>query len=207
MSQHTYQSPFSNEQPHYPGRKLLSWLLEPETPAIRYRTLVDLLDLPYNDPDAQEAQAAILRDPQVGQLLEAQKPGGYWIQPDYYIPKHSSTFWTLSILADMGLTRENEHIRQGCHYLFTHQRLDGSFCRRRQITGQGLRLEEFPDPCTHARIIRFLIQFGYGDDSRTRKGLAWLVDNQREDGMWLCGRPGRGCLRATPDFLRATVLD
>ncbi len=212
MSQQTFRSPFPFERshlkrPHHLDQKLLSWLLELEAPAIRYRTLVDLLDLPYDDREVREARAAVLHDPQIGQLLEAQKPGGYWIQPDYYIPKHYSTFWTLSILADMGLTRENEHISQGCNYLFTHQRLDGIFCRRQKITGQGLRLEEFPDPCTHARIIRFLIQFGYGNDSRTRKGLDWLLNNQREDGMWLCGRPGRGCLRATLDFLRAAVLD
>lgn len=186
---------------------ITSWLMEPGAPAIRYRTLVSLLGLPRDHPQVQEAQKAIAIDPLVKKLLATQKPEGYWAQPDYYIPKHSSTFWILSVLADLGLTREDEHIQRGCDYLFTHQRDDGSFCRRRNISGQRIRWEEAPDTCTHARIVRFLIQFGYHDDPRTRKGFEWLLQAQRKDGMWLCQRPGRGCLRATLDFLRAAVLD
>jgi hypothetical protein len=65
-----------------------------------------------------------------------------------------------------------------------------------------------PGPCTHARIVRFLLQFGYGDDARTRAAVAWLLANQRDDGMWHCRPDDRyGCLRATHDYLRAAVLD
>jgi hypothetical protein len=71
----------------------------------------------------------------------------------------------------------------------------------------GSRAAGRPD-CTQARIVRFLIQFGYGDDPRTRAALDWLLTTQRDDGMWLCDRADRhGCLRATLDFLRAAVLD
>jgi Squalene-hopene cyclase C-terminal domain len=177
-------------------QNLLSWLLEPESPSVRFKTMVYLLDLPQNHPDVREAQAAIACDSQVEKLFAAQKTGGYWVQPDYYIPKCYSTFWTLSILAEMGFTRENEHIRRGCDYLFTHQRLEGNFCRRRKAK-QGLIWEENPVPCTHARIIRFLIQYGYGADPRTRKGLDWLLNTQRKDGMWLCLKSGEGCYPST----------
>lgn len=190
-----------------PDAHLRSWLLEPETPAVRYRALISLLGLLPGHPQVQEARQAIADDPQVRKLLAAQKTSGYWVQPDYYVPKHYSTFWVLSVLADLGLTREDEHIRQGCDYLFTHQRPEGSFCWQKHISGQGICWEKDPDTCTQSRIIHLLIQAGYRDDPRTRNGFAWLFHTQRNDSMWLCNWPGRGCLRATLDFLRAAVLD
>jgi hypothetical protein len=114
----------------------------------------------------------------------------------------------LSTLADLGLTAEDEHIRPACEFLFTFQREHGGFCRRRRVAGKGMVWADQPGPCTHARIVRFLFQFGYGDDPRTRVAVDWLLANQREDGMWHCN-PGHryGCLRATHDYLRAAILD
>jgi hypothetical protein len=34
------------------------WLLEPENPSVRFRTLTDLLGAPQDDPDVQKARAA-----------------------------------------------------------------------------------------------------------------------------------------------------
>jgi hypothetical protein len=190
------------------NKTLLSWLLEAENPPVRYRTLTGLLDRPEDDPEVRETKAAIPAYPPVAALLAAQKPTGYWIQRDYYLPKNYSTFCVLSILADLGLTKGNEHIRRGCAYLFTHQREDGQFCRRRRMQGQGVVWETRAEPCTHARVVRFLIQFGYGDDPRTRSAIGWLLATQRDDAMWLCSwARGRGCLRATLDFLRVAALD
>jgi hypothetical protein len=188
----------------------LPWLLEPENPPVRYWTLRDLLDRPADDPEVRAAQAAIPTSPPVAELLAAQKSDGYWVGKDYYLPKHGGTFWVLSALADLGLTAENEHVRRGCDFLFAHQRDDGEFCRRRRVAGQGLVWEAQAEHCTHARIVRFLLQFGYADDPRTRAAIDWLLTSQRDDGLWLCHwlRRGRyGCLRATLDYLRAAVLD
>jgi hypothetical protein len=186
----------------------IPWLLEAENPSVRYWTLRDLLDRPQGDPEVQAAQAAIAIYPPVAGLLAAQKRDGYWIKRDYYLPKHNGTFWVLSVLADMGLTAENEQIRCACEFMFTLQHENGAFGRRRRIAGQGLVWDDRDAPCTHARIVRFLIQFGYGDDRRTRAGIDWLLAAQRDDGMWDCGSPKRpGCLRATHDVLRVAALD
>jgi hypothetical protein len=184
------------------------WLLEPGNPAVRYRTLTDLLDRPAEDPEVRTTLAAIVTWSPVADLLTAQKRDGYWVKRDYYLPKHYGTFWVLSALGDIGLTGENEHIRQGCEFVFSHQREHGAFCRRRRIQGRGIVWDSQPGPCTHARIVRFLIQFGFADDPRTQAAVAWLPANQRDDGMWLCrnGR-GHGCLRATHDVLRVAALE
>lgn len=187
---------------------VMEWLLEPENPSVRYFTLMNLLDRPPNDPDVIAARAAIPRSTLVAGIFAARKPAGYWGKSrDYYIPKHYSTFWVLSALGDLGLSAEDERIRGACEFMFSHQREDGAFRRWRHIPGNW-GWERNGEPCTHARIVRFLIQFGYGDDPRTQAAMSWLVQAQREDGGWLCMRSDtrHACLRATLDYLRATVL-
>jgi hypothetical protein len=186
----------------------IPWLLEAENPAVRYWTLRDLLNRPADDPGLQAVRAAIPTYAPVAELLAAQKRDGYWIKRDYYLPKHCGTFWTLSALADLGMKRDNEQIQRACEFMFTFQRESGAICRRRRVAGKGLVWTDDPGPCTHARIVRFLIQFGYADDPRTQAGIDWLIGTQRNDGMWDCGPPERpGCLRATHDVLRVAALD
>ena len=186
----------------------IPWLVDLENPAVRHSALRDLLDRPADDPEVLAAQAAISEYPPLAELLATQKPDGYWVKRDYYLPKHNGTFWVLCVLGDLGLTAEHPQIRQSCDFMFTFQREHGPFCRRRRVSGRGLVWDTQPGPCTHARIVRFLIQFGYGDDPRVRAGIEWLLASQRSDGMWDCGRPTRpGCLRATHDVMRVAVLD
>jgi hypothetical protein len=185
----------------------LPWLLAEENPPVRYGTLVDLLGRPASDPEVEAARAALPTYPPVARLLAAQKPDGYWVQRDYYLPKYTGTFWTLCVLGDLGLTAEEEAIRRACVYMFTFQRENGAFGRRRRVAGKGMVWDEDAGPCTQARIVRFLLQFGYGQDARTQAGIGWLLAAQREDGWWDCGAPGRpGCLRATHDVLRLAAL-
>jgi hypothetical protein len=185
------------------------WLLEPENPPVRYWTQVDILNRPPDDLEVRAAQAAIPTYPPVAELLASQKRDGYWVKRDYYLPRTGrGTFWVLSVLADLGLTAKDEHVRRACDFMFAQQRQSGAFCRRRRIPGQGTVWQEDTEPCTHARIVRFLIQFGYAQDPRVRKAIDWLLPIQREDGMWFCrGAAGRGCLRATIDVLRVAALD
>lgn len=186
----------------------IPWLLEPENPSVRYWTLLDILDRSADNPEVRAARAAIPTFPAVAEVLAVQKRDGYWVKRDYYLPKHYGTFWMLSVLADLGLAAENEQIRQACDFMFTFQRDHGGLCRRRRVAGRGIVWVDQPGPCTHARIVRFLFQFGYGADPRTRAAMDWLLANQRDDGMWLCDHArGHGCLRATHDYLRAAVLD
>jgi hypothetical protein len=185
------------------------WLLEMEVSPVRYWTLIDILDRPTDDMEVRSTQARIPAYPAVAELLATQEPDGYWGKQDYYLPRASrGTFWVLSVLGDLGLTAEEEHVRRACDFMFTHQRENGTFCRRRRVPGQGVVWEMHTEPCTHARIVRFLIQFGYAKDPRVLKAIDWLLPIQREDGMWFCrGAEGRGCLRATIDVLRLAALD
>ncbi len=185
------------------------WLLDPDCSPVRYWTLVDILGRPPDDPEVLAAQAAVPAYPPVADLLAAQEPDGHWGTPNYYLPRAGrGTFWVLSVLGDLGLTAAEDHVRRACDFIFAHQRPDGAFCRRRHVPGQGMVWEERTEPCTQARIVRFLIQFGYAEDPRLRKAIDWIQALQRDDGMWFCRGPqGRGCLRATLDVLRFAALD
>jgi hypothetical protein len=185
------------------------WLLDLECSPVRYWTLVDIVNRPPDDLEVRAAQAVIPTYPPVAELLATQERDGYWGKGDYYLPRASrGTFWVLSVLGDLGLTVEEEHIRRACDWMFTHQRENGAFCRRRRVSGQGMVWQKHTEPCTHARIVRFLVQFGYAQDPRVRKAIDWLLPIQRDDGMWFCrGAEGRGCLRATLDVLRLAALD
>jgi hypothetical protein len=190
----------------------IAWLLEPANPPVRYRTLRELLDRPVDEAEVRAARAAIPTYPPVAALLASQERDGYWIRQDYYLPKHSGTFWVLSMLADAGLTAEHEQVRRACEFMLTFQHEDGAFGRRRRISGRGIVWDGQEAPCSQARIARFLIQLGYQDDPRTRAAVNWLLPTPRQDGMWHCRPAGRyshdrGCLRATIDVLRVAALD
>ena len=185
------------------------WLLEPQDPAVRYQALRRLLDRPEDGPEVQEARSAVSAAPPASMILARQRPSGSWGNTrDYYLPKGTSTFWTLTVLADLGLTAEDAGVRRGCEFMFDCQRESGAFCRRRRVAGRGVMWREDTAPCNQARTLRFLTLFGYGEDARVRAGFEWLMGAQRPDGMWMCSRSDvrRGCLRATLDGLRAGVL-
>jgi hypothetical protein len=49
--------------------KVTNWLLESDEPWTRYRTLLDLLDRPEDDPEVQAARAEMLAHPQVQEMI------------------------------------------------------------------------------------------------------------------------------------------
>jgi len=57
----------------------LDWLLEPENPSVRYRTLVELLGVPKDDPEVQHAQAAIPGSKPVQKIFSKMHLDGYWL--------------------------------------------------------------------------------------------------------------------------------
>ena len=81
------------------------WLLESNEPWTRYRTLVDLLDRPEDDPQVQATRAEMLAHPQVQELI-----GETAIWPGYPLKRHndaSHPIYKLSTLADFGVRADD----------------------------------------------------------------------------------------------------
>jgi len=187
----------------------LPWLLEPDNPSVRYFALTDLLERAPQDPEAQATRDTIPNSPIVQTICAGQRRDGAWIGSDFYIPKGLATFWRLTVLGELGLTLPDNRalMRAACEFMFWNQGKDGCFRRMRRQEGKPVR-EHASVPCTQARIVRALIQLGYGEDPRTKRAMGWLVATQRDDGAWLCrgSNPRYGCLRATIDYVRAMEL-
>jgi hypothetical protein len=159
-------------------------LLGPDQPAIRYRTLTELLGRREDDPEVREARGQILDHGWAAEILAAREPSGGWGDfPNPYRPKYTSTNWKMLALSDLGLTREEPTVRDACEFWMnglaaTGERLGGS------STGT-------PHYCVSANMARALIRFGYADDPRVRRTLEWLAEIADPKGGWSCFGRGR----------------
>jgi hypothetical protein len=179
------------------NQQVLNWLLEEDQPSVRYRTLVDLLGRKENDPEVREAYSKIPRKGWAKDLLDLQKPEGYW-EPEkpswskdilgwiefLYRPKFTATNWRALVLADLGLTaKDDKRIKKIADLFFAYKLTLGS--------SFNFFTEE---ACIVGNTARMLTRFGYSDDYRVKKLFDRLLEDQREDGGWNCFRPDRGTL-------------
>ena len=173
------------------NKKVIDWLLQSEQPAVRYLTLVDLLDRKQDDPQVKSARSRIPRVGWAAEQLHQLGSKGFWeshapkslkdwINFTYY-PKYSSTNWRALALSDMGLDSSNPRIRKIADLIFEYKlRLGSPF---------NFFHEEV---CIAGNTARMMTRFGYGDDHRVRKLFDWLIEDQRDNGGWNCsqGTPG-----------------
>ena len=174
---------------------VLRWLLEKDQPAVRYHTLVNLLDRTEADPEVREARGKIGRVGWGADQLRQQGPKGFWERraprnvAEYvdflYVPKYTSTNWRALVLADLGLDATDPRIRKVAEAIFYYKlRLGSPF---------NFFHEEV---CISANTARMMTRFGYADDHRVKKLYDWLVEDQREDGGWNCSQGTPGTLDA-----------
>jgi hypothetical protein len=166
--------------------ELINWLLDGEPWVIR-RALVDLLSKTQDDSEVIGARRAIEKHPFIKRILERQSQRGCWGRPEdihTWWPKKSTTFWTLGMLTDFGLTVENSHLARAAQYVLGLQLPSGGFL--------GFEPEKAAD-CHTAILLEPLVKMGLGGDTRVSRAYEWLLGRQRLDGGWWCkntGQPG-----------------
>ena len=165
------------------GDPALSWLLEDDQPAVRYRALVDLVGLPENHPEVREVCSEIPRRGWAADILKRQKPGGYWESAgSLYRPKYTATNWMALVLSDLGVTKEDPRVVATAG-LFFREWMDE---KKENI---------FKDEvCIVGNTARFMTHFGYYGDPRVKKLFDRLLEDQKEDGGWHCWESDRGTL-------------
>ncbi|HKM77866.1 MAG TPA: hypothetical protein VJZ03_02220 [Candidatus Bathyarchaeia archaeon] len=175
-----------------PPQSVLNWLLEPGQPAVRYHTLLRLLDRCEDDWEVRSAYSRIPRIGWAYNILASQKPGGFWeSRKDLYRPKYTATIWRLIVLADLGLTAKDARIRRPCEFFLNeYARSDGGFDDSTSPLSRS-------EVCLTGNLARTLVPCGYVNDARVRAAYDWFVDHQMEDGGWHCfveQAGGRGTL-------------
>lgn len=174
------------------------WLLEDENPVVRYWTLRDLVGASEEEVEAARQQA--LQSEVVKEVFRQQKPEGYWESPDnMHAPHYTSTVYHLTLLGDIGPTADDERIVKGVEAVLKTQRDDGGF------PGHDPRKCEY-GPYDIGLIIRFMHQFGLGDDPRLARMYDWIEKNQTSEGGWVgvkarCNPTPGGCLNGTANVL------
>jgi len=166
---------------------LMSWLLEPSNPSVRFWALQDLEGRDPSDPEVRETQYAIMESPPVKAILDGQSPEGHWGDPrNMYLPKYTATTHSLLILAELG-ARRTPAIERGIEHMFLYQRNSGHFFVDLPASEKGRASAMKDGCCLDGNVLYYLVHFGYLDDSRTQKLLDFTVDYHSVDvAGWKC---------------------
>ncbi len=155
----------------------LNWLLEKDTPEVRYLALRDLVQLPDEDAELKTAREAAHRQGPIASILEKMDPEGFWQKPGPgYGPKYKSTVWSLLLLAQLGADiREDERIRIACNYL-----LDQALASGGQFAYNGEPSGTID--CLQGNLCWALLKLGC-EDPRLQSAFDWMARSVTGDGI------------------------
>lgn len=163
--------------------RLIPWLLEGD-PAVRWQVLQDLAGAPAADVSAERRRIAA--EGWGARLLGEQDDGGTWAQ-GLYLPKWTSTTYTLLLLHRLGLPEDNPQAVRGCRCLW-----DGA-----TYFGGGPSLWHGPpDTCVAGMLVLLGSCFRYGEP-RLDAAVSWLLREQLPDGGWNCQSRRTGSLHGS----------
>lgn len=116
-----------------------------------------------------------------------------------HVPHYRATIYRLSLLGDLGLRAEDARVIKGIEAVLQTQRDDGGF------PGHDPRRCAY-GPYDVGLVVRFMHQFGLGDDPRVEKAYGWIKENQTPEGGWVgekgeCNPTPGGCLNGTANVL------
>ena len=165
------------------NKDVLNWLLEEDNPAVRYFTLIQLLDEAEDSPVALQAKKNILLQPSVTKIFSRQNKEGFWgIKEKFYTEKYKGTVWQLIILAEFDVDKQDERIKKACEFIFNHaqDKESGGFSVWPNLREGGGR-HSGVIPCLTGNMVFSLIRFGYLGDDRLQRAIDWIVRYQRFD--------------------------
>jgi len=155
----------------------LSWLLETESPGVRYLALRDLLGRSQTDPELRAASTAAHRTGPITTVLSQMDQAGYWLEPGPgYNPKYRSTVWAVILLAQMGASvQEDPRIAQACRYLLEHALTEGG-----QFSTSGA--PSGTADCLQGNLSWALLELGT-DDPRLENAFDWMARTVTGEGI------------------------
>ncbi len=155
----------------------LSWVLESESPNVRYLALRDLLDYTPDDPELLAARKAAHVEGPISMILDKMEDPGFWARPGPgYNPKYRSTVWSLILLAQLGASsQEDERIVRACDYLFEEGLAEGG-----QFTASGA--PSGTADCLQGNMCWAFLELGY-DDPRLESAFEWMARTVTGEGL------------------------
>ena len=166
--------------------ELIQWLLESDEPWTRYRTLVDLLDRPEDDPEVVSARAEMLACQQVQEMIAE---AAAW--PGHVLKRHndaSHAIYKLSTLADFGARADDPGLRTGVEAVMAHQSPEGAFQTIVSIPKAFGGTDEDTWTwmlCDSPTLLYVLLAMDLSDDARVNRAVEHLAGLVDENG-WRC---------------------
>jgi len=165
---------------------VIQWLLNSDEPWTRYRTLIDLLDRPADDAEAQAARQEMVAHPQVQELIEQ---AATW--PGFALKRHSDAkhpLYALSTLADFGLRASDPGLPPTIEAIMAHQSPEGAFQTQLRLYKRfgGIEGERWTwMACDAPTLLYALLAFGLAEDERVQRSVEHLVGLAEGNG-WCC---------------------
>lgn len=166
-------------------QSVIEWLLE-GPPWVEYRARLDLLAQSPSDPDVVKAKRALMRSPEVIDLINELK-----LWPGAILTSHKASghpIHKLTLLADLGLAIDDPGIRQVVAKVMAHQSAEGPFQVLMRVSPSygGTGTDQWAWALCDAPLLLYsLVRFGLGDDRRVRRALEHLAGLVRQNG-WPC---------------------
>jgi hypothetical protein len=181
----------------------LNWLLEPENPSVRYRTLMEILGVPQEAPEVRQAKSAILTSQPVLRIFAKMHPDGYWLHrglgTGVSYAMSSSTHFALAYLAELGLDRTDERVARAVERYLSLEPTDQPNLNPWEIPPDTRNHQS----CLYTYNLRTFVRLGYREDPRVQERVEVLLNDWRADGGYLCDRSSFNC--RTKSCIRGTV--
>jgi hypothetical protein len=155
----------------------VSWLLEPDSPGVRYLALRDLMELPAEDAKLKSARKLAHKEGPIAEVLSHMEEAGYWVEAGAgYNPKYLSTVWSVILLAQLGASvDEDKRIERACKYLLGHALTDGG-----QFSTSGA--PSGTADCLQGNLCWALMELGY-EHPRLDSAFDWMTRTVTGDGI------------------------
>ena len=154
----------------------LPWLLETESPGVRYLALRDL-GLAKNASELRTARETAHTQGPIAAILAEMDKQGYWAKPGPgYLPKYRSTVWSVIMLAQLGASVEQDkRIARACAYVLDHAlTAGGHFSASGAPSGTA--------DCLQGNLCWALAELGC-DDVRLESAFEWMARSVTGEGV------------------------
>ena len=151
-----------------------AWLLDSQTPSIRYLTMTKLLGKKETDPEAIAARRSISHSDPVKKILEAQNADGSWVQPKHiYSPKYRSSHWTMLLLSELAADPQEGRMRNGSDFMQSWVQGNMPEYLRRTEAGFG---------CFWGNWLRYQLYCGKSSDTFSGEVIRFVCDDIERKG-------------------------
>jgi len=163
-------------------KETINWLMEGD-PAIRWQVMRNLLGA--SPRQWKREQAKVATEGWGRRLLDCRDPAGMW-GGGIYTPKWTSTTYTLLLLREMGMPRDNLACRESAACILSHKTRSAAATMKRE---RAFEVWEALDLCVSGMYLALLTYFDAQDeryDEWIESMVGHLLKQQMPDGGWNC---------------------